>query len=283
MKKTSITLFFVVLASTLLAGCLVTNQTGTWQNPLLQNRVWVLIATSNTMDFSYDPYSLYREGDGSWGLAFLGTNKINGAVSGPSSLRINCNRNSYSDNGPRWGTPGYEQAFVPIPPGSVMALVKERLCGTTWAYDKKIYHFLVSNSDKPPTDIWIRGNEVRYRGNLAELIVAYSNAATGTASPVQVTVNCTSRVLTEFDLIRGEFLGVPYTAQENTAQIGALLFDRACNERRNFMVRQYEDKQTSTQTAPSSALRRDAERRCEELGISRGTQPFNVCVTQLSR
>jgi len=272
---------FLSFSSLVLTGCLATNQQTPYQVAITKDKVWLAIADTDTHSFSYDPYGLTTEKDGSWGFYVLGVEKKTGQKIGPSLLRINCGSNTYSENGPHWGSPSYQQSFKPIPTGSAVALTKERICGTRWPKDNQTYYFVATGTSVPIMDIWLRGNEVRYSRGKAELIMVYNDSVAGTAYPVQATVDCENQTISEVDLTNGKPLGSPTKIIPRTGTVGAVIFDRACNPNRAFMTR-IGDRPQQTPRQPTQASVRDAEQRCEALGIQRGTQPFSVCVRQLS-
>lgn len=212
---------------------------------------------------------------------FVAVNKQNSQILGPSVVRINCYFNSYSEDGPAWGGANYQSSFKPIPQGSGLAVTKNRICGTRWPYDNQTYYYLATNSANPPLDFWLRGNEVKYRGDKAEVLLAYNNPATGRATPVQAVVDCAKRTISEFDLLAGRYLGNEVSVQPMTGSIGAVVYDRACNTSRHYITR-LQDKPVNTGVTSNITKRKEAEQRCESLGIARGTQPFSVCVKQLS-
>jgi hypothetical protein len=281
MPKKRLHHFFITLICLGLSGCLAVNQPNPFQTSLIQNRVWLLISDSNTLAFSYDPYSLRKEADGIWVFYLRADNKQNGQILGPNVTRINCNANSYSEDGPALGSSYYQRSFKTIPQGSALAITKERICGSRWPYDNQIYYYLVKSSAAPFLEFWLRGNEVRRKGNKSEVLMAYNNPSTGTASPVQVVADCANQTISEYDLIAGKYLGNLLSVQPMTNSIAAVIYDRACNTSRNYMTQLRIDDPNRSQN-PSATKLQEAERRCESLGIARGTQPFSVCVKQLS-
>jgi hypothetical protein len=281
MPKKRLYYFFITLICLALSGCLAVNQPNPYQNSLIQNRVWLSISDSNTLAFSYDPYSLRKEADGIWVFYLRADNKQNGQILGPNVIRINCNANSYSEDGPALGSSYYQSSFKPIPQGSALAITKERICGSRWSYDNQNYHYLATGSAAPFLGFWLRGNEVRRKGNKSEVLMAYNNPSTGTASPVQVVADCANQTISEYDLIAGKYLGNLTSIEPMTGSIGAVIYDRACNTSRNYMT-QIQIKDPSHNPNARAAKIQEAEQRCESLGIARGTQPFSVCIKQLS-
>jgi hypothetical protein len=264
-----------------LSGCLAVNQPNPYQTSLIQNRVWLTISQTNTHNFSYDPYSLRKEADGIWVFYLRADHKQNGQIVGPNVTRINCNSNSFSDDGPALGNPYYHSSFKTITQGSALAITKEAICGSRWSYDNQIYYYLGTGSEAPFLGFWLRGNEVRLTGNKAEVLMAYHNPSAEKVSPVQVVADCVNNTISEYDLINGKYIGNLTSVNPMTGSIAAVIFDRACNSSRNYM-KQLRVEAPSSSLQPSTAKMQEVEQRCESLGIARGTQPFSVCVKQLS-
>jgi hypothetical protein len=269
----------IILSTSLLFGCIpnIRNTTNI-QDPAVQSRTWFLIGkAANGVEFSYDPYSLVRASDGTWGFFFLEYFPGSSTVVAPYFVQINCPSGSYKEIKNSQPSANNE-VFKSIPAGSVYSEISVRICGTTWVHDKKIYYFLVENPDRKIT-IWSRGNEVFYNGENTEIFLVYANSSLNISTPVQAVVNCKTGNLKEFDLLEGKILSNQKVSGLPRNYIGYLIYDRACNTERKFMVRNLvkpKDKAVFTQ-----AQKRSAEASCEELGITKGTQPFNVCVQQL--
>lgn len=279
----------LALAAVALSGCLATNYSSPFQRNSVQTGIgenrgeWWLLADSQTHTFQYNPYNLTTERDGSWSFRVHTVEKSTGRTVRPSLIRINCVANTFSEDAPHFGSSEYRQSFRPIPSGGPVAQMRGRLCGTRWPIDNQTYYFLGTSSASPTTDLWIRGNRVRHDGDIAELVILYSDRATNDATPVQVIVDCKRQTIREVDFATKKPLRDPMNVTPNTNRLDAVVYDRACNESRVFITRTYDKPRPSAPVAePSQTKRLSAERRCEALGIARGTQPFSVCVQQLS-
>lgn len=241
---------------------------------------WTTIVEDNSHFYYFDPYRLSKV-QNTWVIDILAQNKATLQVQGPAIWRVNCERLSFSENGPPLGSPRYTESFRPIPSGSNVANVAVGLCGFQWSHDNAVYFFLSNSLGPPFLSVWLRRNEVTHKRNGdAELIAAYVNGAAGTTSPVRITVNCSTRRFIDTDLTTGAQLSSSIVPP-NSLRVDAIVYDRACNRNNSFIVHRNESIDTFLTDSSNNQVA-NAQKLCSELGISPGTQPFRVCVKQLA-